>query len=1567
MFAIFILFLCSLFFAANVNAAVTIEGAGDPLNVAIGDTLPISAPKYMHMGENFVKWEIVSGTGKFIDETADSTGFIPSSSNVVLRTVTRPMSAHTVTEAGITLQLHENSVLGKYGRYGILAHISATEPNDYTLNITYRGSRGYYECLTSELTSCDPPTTTITCTSAKCDIPMRTAGDKYVYIWFTDFSSNNMRDSITLQLSKANTLSTSVSGSGTATIDSTSSKKVTTYRKITNNDSLNITATPGADHNFDRWEVASGSCSIRNSKKESTVVYGIKTDCQVRAVFTEGKIYDITGTPVKYNFKEHLYAKVVSTGRSGVRFKFTAPSAGNYAIVVSNDFLQDTLTYIRSTTSNYATEATAQKFKGTYSESISFTAGQTVYITIQARSAAGLDFYINYATQTYRLALSSGGNGTVSPSGGYSAAYAGAKNNIGANGAEGYRFSNWQIISGSPVIENDKAPHTYAVINGNAEIKAIFKPGTIHTLSLAKQEFNFLRDYYAEHSLSTTRFVWTPTDTFSYCIRIEPIDSFVAFFSDYGSDSSFTTTINGGYVDKPTDFYFQGEPGKPHYWSLMASEALPDVNYNIWVSIPYSLEVLATKGGSTNPSGKTYYLTGETSRLTAWPHGGYKFDSWEIVKGDIDLSSKKDFNTVATPRDSICVVKAKFVEDTSAVPVLDILQLDIGDHPQICAQVSVIDKNTGLSFYGLDPNDLILTQDGNPIQTQVTGIKAVMGISVVIVVDESSSMTKNNRADKAKEAIRSFINGMGPYDRAGIVGFVGNKDSTVVHQAMTSNKTQLLNAVKNISTNGSATNIISGAYSGLQQIVNESNATAVILFSDGQNNDGTITLESVINLAKTKKTSIHTIGLETTTKQPLEDLAKGTGGIFTFAKDASELGGIYEAIRGNVASQYMVCYETPDKTLNGETHNVVISMEFNNITTKDSVQWNEAALPPTITLTEDTWELIDKTQTANTPLTISVYITTMLDIASATLFLREASSTEAQFTSNTMKHVRDSLWEFTVPANLVTKPSLEFYVTATDTAGQIGKSPRIPTPGKEPYTIFIDNDIPVVETVSIACEDSTTDIKTFTFRLNDNNGISSATIHYKDSRATIYQEHPLTYSTQNGTWGANISAGVTEYSSIDYYLRVTDDLGSTVRYLSSGFSTTDACEIKAELSPEDSTITDSTLSDSILEDTITNTWRDSIVYSLIADTAEIYDNDLDGKADFVRIHFKEERDDNVTSIDSIFWNSNRGEWRYVPKGTIRKNRSDGKWVEAKINAPYKYGLTKADTVRKPFLGFTTIHSDKMEYVKLTDRVGAVPAKATMFPGKVGLKEYMDPEAKKPPDTLIIIMSEPIKNIGNEKAWKDLFRYSTSCKDTTSQPINLKDDPQIRDNGQQWVLIIDDYSIKAGFCLFTDPSATYEDLVGNPLGRGGIEIIGSEGSFHLGEVKPVLAISGIGKAEWIPPEGADWEDLPDTLSAISVKTMSPYTAEVYIFDAIASYVTNFKQKFGYDGEMEAPARANPDDQYKLGFLHWNQRSDKGRRVGTGIYIWKIFFTFEDGHKETRTIRTGIYRRGERKKK
>ena len=92
-----------------------------------------------------------------------------------------------------------------------------------------------------------------------------------------------------------------------------------------------------------------------------------------------------------------------------------------------------------------------------------------------------------------------------------------------------------------------------------------------------------------------------------------------------------------------------------------------------------------------------------------------------------------------------------------------------------------------------------------------------------------------------------------------------------------------------------------------------------------------------------------------------------------------------------------------------------------------------------------------------------------------------------------------------------------------------------------------------------------------------------------------------------------------------------------------------------------------------------------------------------------------------------------------------------------------------------------------------------------------------------------------------------------------------------------------------------------------------------------------------------------------------------STQSYIFDGIGTYVTDFNQKFGYDDEMDDPIRGNSNDKFKQSYLHWDQRSKQGRLAGTGVYIWKINFKFKDGHKETRNVKTGIYRKGDKKKK
>ena len=1557
-----------LAFAVCANATVTIEGDTTSYDVSIGDTLSIAARQRLSPGENFIKWEIVSGTGVFLDSTADSSAFIPSSNDAVLRMVVQTLPIYVVTDQKTIFNFYKNSAnIPRNNQYGLRFFYETKEAGSYAMVYESNQVLGIVDFLLDSTFTTAVPTDSFLASkncvnynpgSIKCLFNAPAQIKNYFVVYLARYPDHNMKDSAAIWIVKTHSLETVASGNGSALVDS-SGTKVQLNDKVIDSDSTKIYATPDKDNVFDHWEVASGSCSILDAKSETTKVVDVLSDCKVKAIFIPGKVYTITNVSTEYNFTDHLYAKKVSKGSSGVRFSFVAPNDGPYTIIVSNAYTQDSIKYIRYTASDYATATVTKTFLGAYSESLNLTAGDTLSIVIANTTSKANSFFINYATQAYTLTLSQDGNGKVVPDSGYASAYTGTKYSIGAEANSGYRFSDWQIVSGSPVIDDSEAPYTFATISANAELKARFKKSTVHSLTKTKQTFNFQKHYYSESTRSAIRFTWTPPDTGTYLISFEPVDPVAAILKDYGTDKTFANVESESAVSGTTSFTFKGTPGTPLYWVFQDSTSgIPNTSFKAWISTPYVLNVLTAKEGAVNPSGKVFMSPGAELILTAWPYGGYKFKSWVNTEGEMTIDSPKSSRTKVSQTDSVCSVKATFSVDKSAEPVLNIAKLDVGNYPEICAQVSVTDKHSGHSFYGLVADDFILSQDGNSIQPQVTSINNVTGVSIVIVVDESTSMGINHRVDKAKDAIRSFINTMGPYDRTAIVGFRGS-DSTVVHQSMTSDKSMLLQAVDSIGAISSKTNIFTGTIVGINQIVNETNTTAVVVFSDGDNNSGSIDLRGTIDLANSKNTTIYSIALESESRYPLENLATGTGGTFSIASDASELSGLYAGIRDNILSQYIVCYQTPDTLQNGEMHDVSLSTTFNKITAIDAAQWDEKAIPPVITLTEDTWDLINHSQESNNPLTLGVYIRTQVGVSYADVYLRTSGTNEI-FTPYPLHNVRDSLWEFSVSADILMAPGLDFYVIVVDSLGQTGKSPRIQNPASQPYTIFVDNDIPAIEVISVACEDSTSDLKTFRFGIKDSDGIDGVTLYYRDSSAVMFLEMPLSYSDKDDSWAIEFRANVRDYDMLFYYLRVTDANGATVRYPGEGTLVTDACRIHF-------VDTDTSVTDSIVEDTITPSPRDSIVYSLIADSAEIYDKDLDGRADYVRVHFKEERDDNITSIDSIFWNSNRGEWRYVPEGSIKQDRSDGKWFGAYINKPYRYGLTKADSVHKPFLAFTTVYSEEMENVMLQDRVGAVPSKATKFPGKVGLDDFMDPNSETPPDTLLVILSEPVLNVGKEKGWENLFRYSESCDDTVTQPLKLRQAPKIRDNGTQWVLVLDDYSVKTGFCLSTDPSAAYEDLAGNAMGRGGAKIDGKDGSLYLGEVRPLQAVSGIGKTpKWIPPGGDEWETLPDSLFAISVKTLKPYTAEVYIFDGIATYVTHFKQKFGYDGEMDQSVRGKAGDLFRQGYLHWNKRSENGRRVGTGVYIWKIFFKFEDGHKETRIVKTGVYRRGHKKK-
>lgn len=363
--------------------------------------------------------------------------------------------------------------------------------------------------------------------------------------------------------------------------------------------------------------------------------------------------------------------------------------------------------------------------------------------------------------------------------------------------------------------------------------------------------------------------------------------------------------------------------------------------------------------------------------------------------------------------------------------------------------------------------------------------------------------------------------------------------------------------------------------------------------------------------------------------------------------------------------------------------------------------------------------------------------------------------------------------------------------------------------------------------------------------------------------------------------------------------------------------------------------------------------RDSIVvfYGFIpADSAEIQDQDKDGQADFVRVHFAKSILQEQLKVDTLFW----GGAEDIGRGVAERDMdisAEGDWIDVILESPFGYGVTGVDSTGKKFVSISRNTSSAVQKVYLSDKVGPVPVRAVKRPGLKKEEDFLNDVDVLPLDTLVVTMSEPIeisknaKAFGkNKKAWSKLFQYSEECGSGKVHPVTLKEEPRLDKSGRVWTMVLPrETDARAGYCLMTNPAASIADEYGNAPGVGGVVIEGEDSQIYLYSIRPYPAIS------------------LDTLSAIRTETQMAYRADVSVFDNIGNVIAQFRTDFGKNGELDDDDLANPENSTHFGYIEWNQRTKKGRLAGTGVYIWKIKFLFDDGHKETRTVRTGIRRR------
>jgi len=1115
---------------------------------------PVTITASLSAGYRFDGWHLQSGTGTITDTMAVTTTFTPTSAQATLKPKYSPGTVWPIDATLKTFNFTQHYFQYNPGN-GVRLSFTAPAAGTYfvrTVHPTSNYSRYLYS-YGSDATFSTLVNYWYQYGTMVQELPPMTAGSTNYYMLYP-YSSSYYKDSVSIQVLPGRELKLDTAGTGTVRINSGTLALDT----IMQGDSAWVRSLPGTNFRFDHWTVESGSCTLRDAQSPTTVALGIVDDCRLKAWFVPGEVYPITQTAVSYSTARNYYNQYSG---SGVRFVFTAPAAGSYTIATSS--AQYTYFY------NYASDATFYSYTNsqygsgvkTYTVNAAAAGDKFYYLVNHYSSSDSLKpFTINWAQTTQKLTLVSAGNGTVSPSAGYPTAWTGVPYPISAQGGTGYRFDYWSVDSGVATVTYPDRYSTFAIPTSGAKITAHFRTAAVMVLDTVWKTFNHNLDYYADPMTAGIRYKWNPIDSGWFYFDYQGPAGHNISLGYYGQDSLFASQYSSKSAVDSTRILFHADSGKPVFIKS-AYYSGDTANWNLQMRVRKAplLRVQSSSQGRVFPEGSFGLLPGTDTAAIALPWGGFRFKEWQILAGSATLSAANNATTRIRMGQDSCTLKAIYELDSLARPEVKISEVNITNHPDVCVMASITDAVTGRSMIGLDTSNFVVTQDGDTVDLQVTTVQQVGGVSVVLVVDESGSMS-GTKMTEAKQSIRDYINSMGPLDRTAIVGFTGG-NNTSVRSVMTSDKQALLAATNLLAATGNSTNINQGTLVGLQQLGGETNPTSLIVFSDGADNDDPATVSQVVGLANQSNTTIYSIGVVDQTLSPLKDLAEGTGGYYSYAASAASLASLYAQIRSEVQARYMVCYRSPDVTFSGDEHQVVLQTNFLKNNSADTAYWSEDNLPPVIRLDTPTTLKVGVSQPAGTAITLGVYASDDGSVDAVKLFWRASSIANTSFTEQAMTQINDTLWQFTLPAAKVLHPGFDFYMVAVDDNGMVGKTPLVPSPGSEPYTIPVGNLVPVILWSPMLCADTTAGDAEVVADIQDADGTFQAVMFYRKSNDLFYSTDTMSNpSADNKTWVATLPKELFQNSDVDYYIRAIDNTGASARNPSIGFETVATCD-----------------------------------------------------------------------------------------------------------------------------------------------------------------------------------------------------------------------------------------------------------------------------------------------------------------------------------------------------------------------------------------------------------------------
>jgi VWFA-related protein len=246
---------------------------------------------------------------------------------------------------------------------------------------------------------------------------------------------------------------------------------------------------------------------------------------------------------------------------------------------------------------------------------------------------------------------------------------------------------------------------------------------------------------------------------------------------------------------------------------------------------------------------------------------------------------------------------------------------------------TVTDKR-GRFIKDLKQSDFKVLDDKRPPASVVNfGSETNLPLRVGLLVDASNSIRDRFRFEQ--DAAIEFLNQIvrARYDKAFVIGF----DTTAeVTQDFTDNTEKLSTGVRSLRPGGGTALYDAVYYACRDKLMKnqEQFATrrAIILLTDGEDNQSRVTREEAIEMAQRAEVVIYPIstnvsGIKMKGDKVLERFADATGGRAFFPFKIEDVANAFSEIQDELRSQYLLAYKPADFQTDGRFHSIDITAE----------------------------------------------------------------------------------------------------------------------------------------------------------------------------------------------------------------------------------------------------------------------------------------------------------------------------------------------------------------------------------------------------------------------------------------------------------------------------------------------------------------------------------------------------------------------------------------------------------------------------------------------------------------